>query len=74
VKAYLGQMLDVHTEGYTAEEMKKELERQATESYLADKVGRVLTLCEDARYGADGSIGDPSGFVADVRDILQTGR
>jgi hypothetical protein len=74
VKAYLGHMLDVHTEGYTAEEMKNEMSRQATESYLADKVGRVLTTCEDARYGMDGSLGDTSGFVADVRDILQAGR
>jgi len=74
VKAYLGHMLDIHTEGFTAEEMKNELARQATESYLADKVGRVLTTCEDARYGMDGALGDTSGFVSDVRDILQAGR
>lgn len=76
VKAYLGHMLDVHTEGLTAEEMKDELSRQATESYLADKVGRVLGMCEDLRYARDtnGSLGDPSAFVQDVRDIMQAGR
>ena len=75
VKAYLGHMLDVHTEGLTADEMKDELSRQATESYLADKVGRVLTVCEDSRYGAgQNAVGDTSGFIADVRDILQAGR
>lgn len=74
VKAYLGHMLDIHTEGLTADEMKDELSRQATESYLADKVGRVLMTCENARYGNEGSLGDTSGFVADVRDILSAGR
>lgn len=75
VKAYLGHMLEVHTEGLTAEEMKEELARQSTESYLSDKVGRVLSLTEEARYGAGtNSTGDPSAFVADVRDILQAGR
>jgi hypothetical protein len=75
VKAYLGHMLEVHTEGLTAEEMQAELSRHNGESYLADKVGRVLKLTEDARYGVgNGSVGDPSGFVADVRDILKAGR
>ena len=75
VKAYLGHMLDVHTEGLTAEEMKAEMARQASEAYLADKVGRVLSMTEDARYGVGGnSVGDPSAFASDVRDILQAGR
>ncbi|MSO19175.1 MAG: hypothetical protein EXQ56_01730 [Acidobacteria bacterium] len=76
VKAYVGHMIDVHTEGLTADEMKEELSSQSTESYLADKVGRVLGMCEDVRYGrnTNGSVGDPSGFVSDVRDILQAGR
>jgi len=75
VKAYLGHMLDVHTEGLTAEEMQAEMARQSTESYLADKVGRVLGMTEDARYGVgNNSLGEPSAFASDVRDILQAGR
>jgi len=76
VKAYLGHLLDISTDGLTAEDMEEEMKRLSVDIDLAGKAVNVLSTCETARYGPSSNdlIGDVARDIADdIREIFQTG-
>jgi len=76
VKEYMGYLLETHTEGLTAEDMREEMSRLAANSDLTERTVKVLGTCEVARYGRNGKelTGDAARAVAhDVREIFETG-
>ena len=50
LKEYLGCLLEMPTEGLLADEVRTELARLTTDSDLADRAGKILGVCETARY------------------------
>jgi hypothetical protein len=76
VKEYMGYLLETHTEGLTAEDMREEMGRLAANSDLTERTAKVLGTCEIARYGRNGKelTGDTARSVAhDVREIFEAG-
>ena len=76
LKEYLGYLLETHTEGLTADDMREEMRRLAANPDLAERAVKVLGICETARYGRDGKelIGEAARGVAhDIREIFQAG-
>jgi hypothetical protein len=76
LKEYLGYLLDTHTDGLTADDMREEMRRLAADPALAERAVKVLGICETARYGRNGQelIGDAARGVAhDIREIFQAG-
>ena len=76
VKEYLGYVLETHTEGLTADDMRAEMGRLAADPGMTERTAKVLGICETARYGRNGKelIGDPARGVAhDIREIFETG-
>ena len=67
LKEYLGYMLETHTAGLMADEMKSKMVNLTSDSDLIDSVGRVLDICETARYSRDSASlnGDIAQSVAD---------
>jgi hypothetical protein len=76
LKEYLGYLLETHTEGLTAEDMRQEMGRLAASSDLTDRTVKVLSICEAARYGRNGKGADSESARAvahDVREIFEAG-
>jgi hypothetical protein len=76
VKEYLGHLLDTHTAGLTADDIREEIGRLAAPPDLAERAVKVLGICETARYGRNANewIGDAARNLADdVREIFQAG-
>lgn len=76
LKEYLGFLLDTHTEGLTADEMRAEMTRLAANPELTDRAGQVFDVCETARYARNGTDlnGDAARAVADnMQEIFQVG-
>jgi hypothetical protein len=76
VKEYLAYLLETHTEGLTAEDMRAEMGRLAANPDLTERTAKVLAICETARYGRNGKelIGDAARGVAhDIREIFESG-
>jgi len=76
LKEYMGYLLETHTEGLTAEDMREEMGRLAANSDLTERTVKVLGTCELARYGRNGKelTGDAARAVAhDVREIFEAG-
>ena len=77
LKEYLGYLLETHTEGLTAEEMREELRRRAASPDLIERAVKVLGICETARYGRNGDRGSgidetARGVAHEMRQIFQT--
>jgi hypothetical protein len=76
LKEYLGYLLETHTEGLTADDMREEMRRLAANPDLAERAVKVLSICETAHYGRNGKelIGDTArGVTRDIREIFQAG-
>ena len=76
LKEYLGCLLDTHTEGLTADELRQEMQKRAASPDLIDRAVKVLAACERARYRREsaGPIGDAARDVAhEIRQIFQSG-
>ncbi|MBI2820457.1 MAG: hypothetical protein HYX73_10805 [Acidobacteria bacterium] len=76
LKEYMGYLLETHTEGLTADDMREEMGRLAASSDLTERTVKVLGTCESARYGRNGKEleGDAARGVAhDMREIFQAG-
>ena len=75
LKEYLGHLLETHTEGLTADEMREEMRRRAASPELTERAVKVLGICETARYGRNSKelIDDTARGVAhEIREIFQT--
>jgi hypothetical protein len=76
LKEYMGYLLESHTEGLTAEDMRDEMGRLAANSDLTERTVKVLGTCETARYSRNGKQldGDSARGVAhDMREIFEAG-
>lgn len=76
LKEYLGYLLDTHTEGLTADDMREEMRRLAANPDLVERAVKVLGICETAHYARNGRelIGDTARGVAhDIGEIFQAG-
>jgi hypothetical protein len=76
LKEYLGCLLDTHTAGLTADEMREEMRRRAASADLTERAVKVLAICETARYRptSKGPIDDTARDLAhEIREIFQTG-
>ena len=76
LKEYMGYLLETHTEGLTAEEMREEMARLAASSDMTERTAKVLGTCEAARYGRNGKTLDSDaarGVAHDMREIFEAG-
>ena len=76
LKEYLGYLLETHTEGLTAEDMREEMGRLAANSDLTERTVKILGTCETARYGRNGKELDSEsarGVAHDMREIFEAG-
>jgi hypothetical protein len=76
LKEYLGYMLDAPTAGLMADEIRAEVTRRANNPDLADRAGKILDVCETARYAPNSPElnGDTARTVADdMRHIFEAG-
>jgi hypothetical protein len=77
LKEYLGYLLETHTEGLTADELRAEMTRRAADPDLIDRTVRVAEVCENARYAPIGTAavsGTAAEAVADnMREIFKAG-
>jgi hypothetical protein len=74
LKAYLGYLMETHTEGLSAEEVRGELAQVPGGSELADRASKVLEICEAARYAqnpAELNAGVASEVAESMRQIFQ---
>jgi hypothetical protein len=67
LKEYLSYVLETHTAGLMADEMKSKMVNLTFDADLIDCVGRVLDVCETARYSRDSASlnGEIAQSVAD---------
>lgn len=76
LKEYLGYLLDTHTEGLTADEIRGEMTRLAATPDLIDRAATVFETCENARYAPNRTDlnGNAARAVADnMREIFEVG-
>lgn len=76
LKEYMGYLLETHTEGLTAEDMREEMGRLAANSDLTERTVKVLGTCETARYARNGKQLDSDsahGVAHDMREIFEAG-
>lgn len=74
VKEYLGFLIESPTAGLTAEEMREEMTRRAANPDLTDRASKVLTACEDLRYGRNGKAISPDAgrdLAQSVREVFE---
>ena len=74
LKEYLGYLLETHTAGLMADEMRAEMARLTARPDLTDRVGKVLDICENARYARNGTDLNSDAAQAvtdDMRQIFQ---
>jgi hypothetical protein len=73
VKEYLGYYLDSDAASLTADEVSAEMRRSGASGDITEKVSRVLSACETARYSENGTTMTPEsarGIAQDVRELM----
>ncbi len=73
LKEYLGHYLQADTAGLTADEVKEEMLRSGATSDVSQKVGRILSACEAARYSGNGlttNVESARGVAQDMREVM----
>jgi hypothetical protein len=75
VKAYVGYLLELPTEGLLADELRAEMTRRSVSLDLTERAVKVLSVCETARYARNPpelNAVAARELADDVRAILQT--
>ena len=73
LKEYLGHYLETDTAGLTADELKEEMLRRGATGDVSQKVGRILSACEAARYSENGlatNVESARGVAQDMREVM----
>ena len=74
IKEYIGYYMDTDTMGLTAEEMQDEMRRFGAKTDFAQRVAKVVEVCEKSRYAGNGASADSEmarGVAQDMREILK---
>jgi hypothetical protein len=74
IKEYIGYYMDTDARGLTAEEMQDEMQRFGAKADFAQRVAKVVEVCEKSRYAGNGASADSEmarGVAQDMREILK---
>jgi hypothetical protein len=74
IREYIGYFMDTDTMGLTSEEMQDEMQRFGAKADFAQKVAKVLEVCEGSRYAGNGASADfemARSVAQDMREILK---